>query len=296
VRDRRLPFELGLVWFVLLVVTGEVFATYARLPARELYHVSGSGLEGGASRALVFANFPLALIALAVLAVLFERLRGWGGRAAAVIAATLCSAVFWPGVVSQADLDARPVNALAALGTALALALTVGAALRHGITRSTWRRRDWAQGGLALALLVVSAPWVAADLGFFLDSVPLLGRLFQTGTHSHSSDGLPAVHHGHHHGMDGFLLVLSALLLSRAVGSVRNGVLQRISAAYLSLMFCYGLWNIANDFWIEQVVKRDWTSWKIPNVLEPSLSVAWGILLFAAAALFALTDRSRRDA
>ena len=291
VRRRGLPLEAAVVWLLVIVVTSEILGTYARLPAHELYHVSGSGLEGGASRALVFLNFPVALIAIAVLALLFEPVRSWAGRAVVVVAAALCSAVFWPGVVSQADLDARPVNAIAAFGVAIAFVLTLGVALQQGIATSGPRRWDRARVALGLGLIVVASPWIAADLGFFLDGVPVLGRLFQTGTLSHSTDGLPAVHHGHHHGMDGLLLVLSALLLSRAVAGVSRRGLRLALGAYLALMFCYGLWNIANDFWTEQVFKRGWTTWQIPNVLQPSLSIAWGILIAAAAVLFVVSAR-----
>jgi hypothetical protein len=121
-----------------------------------------------------------------------------------------------------------------------------------------------------------------------------------TGKHVQDLHGLPvfppAVHHGHHHGMDGLLLVLSALLLSRVVGSVAASTLRAVSMAYLALMFCYGIGNIANDFWIEQVVKRGWTTWEIPNVLEPRATVAWAIIVIAATAIrAAFMLRNRAD-
>ena len=53
-------------------------------------------------------------------------------------------------------------------------------------------------------------------------------------------------HHGHHHGMDGLLLILSALLLSRALNQIKGGALGIVVSAYLALMFCYGAANIAN--------------------------------------------------
>ena len=62
-----LPVEVVLVWMLFAVVTTEILVTYSRVPASELYHVSGSGIEGGLSRALVFLNFPVALVALAIL-------------------------------------------------------------------------------------------------------------------------------------------------------------------------------------------------------------------------------------
>ena len=52
---------------------------------------------------------------------------------------------------------------------------------------------------------------------------------------------------------------------------------------------------LANDFWLEQIVKRGWTSWEIPDVTQPKLSVAWGLIVIAAAALwtfFAWRSRS----
>src|SRR6202011_3809818 len=109
-----LPLEVGLVWVMFLVDAVAMFVTYSRVPARELYHVSHSGLAGGASRVLVFSNFSTALVAIAVLLLLADRLRGrvWSGGAWVGIA--LCAAVFWPGVVDQANLDAKPVNAAAA--------------------------------------------------------------------------------------------------------------------------------------------------------------------------------------
>lgn len=293
------------MWLPIAIVALEIVVTYSRLPARELYHVSGSGLEGGASRALIFLNFPAALIALAVLGLLYERFATRTLAAVAVVAAVLCAAVFWPGVVSQANLDAKPVNTLAALGVLLTLGLSVAVARHGGVPRRPWHRADGGRLGIAVPLVLLSLPWFAADLGFFLNGVPALGSIFQTGEYRHRIAGLPpfppAVHHGHHHGMDGLLLVLSALLLSRTLGMLLSRVLRGVLSAYLALMFSYGVGNIANDFWIEQIFKRGWTTWQIPNVLEPRATVAWGVIVLAAAALFAAgclryclrTDNSR---
>jgi hypothetical protein len=297
----RLPFEVVLVWMLYLLDALAVLVTYSRIPADELYHVSHGGLRGGAGRAVVFANFSTALVALAVLAVVFDRLSGRVARATAVVAAVLCAAVFWPGVVNEADLDVKPVNALAAIGVLLSLALTVVIARRRGVSSWRWERADAARVAVAVVLIVVALPWIAAEVGVFLDDVPLVGHVFLTGKHVHDVHGLPAfppaVHHGHHHGMDGLLLVLSALLLSRAVVSMRSSLLRTVSIAYLSLMLCYGIGNIANDFWIEQVVKRGWTTWEIPNVLEPRVTVAWAIIVVSATAIWTVAMlRDRRDA
>ena len=106
--------EAQLVWPLFAFVSVEILVTYSRVPVHELYHVSGGGLALGAGRALVFANYPTALVALAVLGLVWERLDG-RLRPVAVAAAVLCAAVFWPGVVSQANLDAKHRDRLAFL-------------------------------------------------------------------------------------------------------------------------------------------------------------------------------------
>ena len=50
-------------------------------------------------------------------------------------------------------------------------------------------------------------------------------------------------------------------------------------------MLVYGLVNLANDGWLEQVVKRGWTVWEIPDLLVPSASLAWAVLVALAAAV-----------
>jgi hypothetical protein len=299
-RRRTLPLELVAVWGLFAFVAVGILVTYSRLPLSELYHVSGSGLTGGLSRVLVFLNFPLALVAIPILVFLAERLSSLSTTIAAATGIVLSAAIFWPGVVKQSDLDAKPVNAIAALGVVVALSLTVVAARRLGRPSSPVRQSgDWLRLIVAAAALALAIPWMAADLGLSFDGVPVLGALYQSGeaVAQPGVSGLhPAVHHGHHHGMDGVLLVLSALLLSRLLTSVGASWLKWTLGAYLALMLCYGAGNVANDFWLEQVVKRGWTESQIPDVTTPKASVAWGVIVLAAAALWTiLLWRARRS-
>ena len=291
VRREGTPWaEVGAVWALFALVTVEILVTYWRLPWQELYNVTGSGLEGGASRALLFLNFPVALVAIAVLLVLLDRLPTRPERGLALLAIALCAAVFWPKIVDQGKLDARPANALAAIGVAIALGLTLWRG-RRGLTRLERRPGDPVRLLIVLVLVALALPWMAADLGFSFDSVPVLGTLYQTGelrTQPHVAGFHPAVHHGHHHGMDGVLLVVAALLLSRLLPSVRARGLRGVLGAYLALMLCYGVGNIANDFWLEQVVKRGWTLWEVPDVTTPKASPAWALIVVAAACLWVL--------
>jgi hypothetical protein len=51
-------------------------------------------------------------------------------------------------------------------------------------------------------------------------------------------------------------------------------------------MLVYGLTNQAQDLWTEQIVKRGWTSWEIPNVLHPAASAAWAAMVAVAAVFY----------
>jgi hypothetical protein len=278
--------EVLAVWTVFGFVGLAVFVTYVRLPLDELYNVSKTGLEGGAGRVLVFAGYPAALVAIAILAVVADRLRTRWVSALAVVAALLCATVAWPGVVEQSDLDAKPANAFAAVGTLIALGLTVFALSRGGIGYRRPFRGGWDVARLVLAVAVVLAavPWIAAELGFYADDVPGLGSLFLA-SELRPEPGHPtltAVHLGHHHGFDGTLLALSAIALSRTASMLRSGFLRTGYRFYVSLMLVYGLANALQDFWLEQLVKRGATSLEIPTLTVPEASAAWAALLAAA--------------
>ncbi|HXV95953.1 MAG TPA: hypothetical protein VD695_05350 [Gaiellaceae bacterium] len=277
--------EVLTVWILFGVVALEVWVTYARLPLDELYNVSGTGVLAGAGRALVFLNYPTALVAIALLAILAERLRGRLALVAAAGAA-LCAVVVWPGVVEQSDLDAKPVNALPALGVLIGVVLTAVALRRGGIGASrpfggAW---DTARAIAAGVILLASLPWLSGELGFYLDGVPGFGSAFLSGElwPEPGHPNLTAVHLGHHHGMDGALLALSALSLSRVVPQVRTRFLHAAFGLYVALMFAYGLANAVQDFWYEQLVKRGTTSLEIPSLIVPKASWPWAALVAAA--------------
>src|SRR5262245_11202802 len=268
----RPPREVVVVWALLGAWLVAVLVTYARLPASELYHVSGSGLVGGLSRVVVELDFPSALVALAVLAVVAGHLRRRARPVAAV--AALCCVVFAvPGVVRQSNLDARWINAVPAVGVGLAFGCSL---LARGPARRKRPRGDQVRLVLAAVLVLLAAPWIAAGLGFSLDGTPVLGRLFQTGRRvSFHNAPHPAVHHGVHHGLQGLLLVLAALLLSRLA-------IPRAAALVLALVFAYGVANIANDAWLEQIAERGSTGYAIPSVLSLDPNWLWLAVLALA--------------
>jgi hypothetical protein len=278
---KRVPWEIRAVLLLVVLDGAAVIATYSRFPAAELYHVHHSGIAAGFRRELIALNFPFALIGIALVGLAWPRLHG-SLRVLGVLAIALCAVVYF--AVDQANLDAKPLNAVPAIGLALAVALVLAVGIAsepravHG---------DRLRIGLAALLVFFAAPLIAAELGFFLDGVPFLGWFFETGrlTSQPGVAGLHhAVHHGQHHGWEGTMLALTALGLSRLP---RPGVLD----AYLSLMLSYGVGNLVNDDWLEQVVKRGWTSYELPSVLTPTANWGWAAVLVGAAAVWWLWFR-----
>jgi hypothetical protein len=286
--------EAFAVWALCALLALAVLVTYARLPAAELYNTSVEGLRGGLGRALVVVNFPLALVAVGILGLVADRGRSRAVDALALLSAALCLVVVVPGVVDQSDLDAKWVNAIPALGVALALGLTIAVARRRGVGGVRARvPGDALRLALAVVVVVISIPWLFSELGFYADDVPGLGSLVfaQEIVPEPGQPELRAVHLGHHHGTDGALLALVALALTRQLGRMARPRLRVATAAYLALMLAYGLWNAVQDFWLEQLVKRGTVSVEIPSALRPSLSFAWLVLLAGAAAVYALLMR-----
>jgi hypothetical protein len=271
------------VWALLAADVLAILVVYSVLDPDELYHVSREGVEGGLSRALTQLSFPSvagAAIPIALLALDTLPRRAWLLGAPAI---ALCAVFFVPGVVDQHDLDARPVNVLPAIGVMLAFSLTVWATRHAGAGFAPRLRGDPIRIALAVLVVLVSLPWIAAELGFHLP-----GDVFMTDDLYAEPGEAPtaAVHLGHHHGWMGSLLVLSALVLSRApLADLR---LRRAYSALVCLMAAYGTANLTQDTWHEQVVKRGWTAWDIPSALVPRLSVMWGLIVVGTVVLYAL--------
>jgi hypothetical protein len=290
--------EVYVVWSLFFLAAAAVFVTYWRLPRGELWKVHNTGFIGGAGRALVFLSFSAALAAIGILPIVVDRLQDRRADLVGAAAFVLCATVAYPGVQTESHLDPKWANVPAVVGVALAFLLTIWASRsgRREFARAS-PRGDVARLVVGGASLFFAAPYIAAELGFFLDGVPVLGSLFITGAirpepgsgYSHA-----AVHHGHHHGMDGFLLAATALLLSRLIGGIRRPILRALTAVYLALMLVYGLTNQVQDLWTEQVVKRGWTNWEIPNVLHPSASAAWAAIIGCGLLVYGLFLRPRR--
>lgn len=280
------------VWAIFGAVALAVLVTYSWLPADERYHYSIDGLAGGAGRALVFLAFPTSLVAVPIALLAAAQLRTVWAPILAGLAIVSCLTVLWPKAVDENDLDPKPINALTAAGVLIAFGLTVAAWRRGG--PQGWGRvaGDRIRVAVAAVLLVGSIPWILAELGVYVDDIPLLGLPFTSDEPSPTGIGPTAVHLGHHHGWDGTILALAALLLTRPIQRLPRSGLREFLAVYLSILLVYGLGNAAQDFWLEQFVKRDWLDWEIPTMLRPGIEPVWGVVLVLGLAAYAAFWRS----
>lgn len=291
-------------WAIWGVVAATVFVTYARLPARDFYNVTGTGVWSGAARLLVVAGWPISLAAPALLAVAADRLlaahldRGVrrAVTATAIAAAVLCATIAAPGVIKQSNLDAKPVNLLAGVGVLTALGLTLFALRRTGAGPPAKRTRgDRIALWVAAVYTLAALPWIFANLGVYVGDVPGLHAVFMSKKilPEPGHPTLHAVHLGNHEGLDGWLLVVTALLLRPVLARMRPTRLRPILSGYLALLLCYGVMVSANDGWNEQVVKRGWTSRNLPSVLSPALNYGTAILIVAAMVVYLAAFRVR---
>lgn len=263
--------EALLTWALWGLMVAVVVATYSWVSPAETYHVSHDGIVGGLSRGVTLVNFPIALVAIALSLLAMAALprQAWMVAAPAI---ALCATIPW--FVDQDDLDARWGNAIPALGVVLALGLTVAAARRAGAAFAARQPLDGWRIVVAAVVALVSLPWIAAELGFHFPGDVFMGE--EIGV---EDDGtrIAAVHLGHHHGTDGALLVLTALLLTRM--QIEASRLRYAIFAYLGLMFSYGAVNFVQDAWNEQLWKRGWMDAKIPSALLPGFRPIWVVVV-----------------
>lgn len=272
-----------------LAVLVAIIVTYTRLTPADLYNTSVDGLRGGLGRALVSVGFPVSLIALVVIGVLANALVDTHRRlvaATTLVAIPLCLTT--PFVVKQGDLDAAAGNVLPAIGVALVGSMLVIAVRERGLPPTPPARGDRIRVAVCVLLGLLAIPWAFALLGFYAPG-PFIAE------EPSPDEPLAAVHLGMHHGLDGTLVALAGLALSRALPSFRHRRLATVTSPLLALAVAWGVANALQDFTLEQLWKRDTIEWKPPSVLMPAISWGW-LAVLGAAVLVELAFRLERRA
>ena len=298
--------EALVAWAVWGLTAIGIWITYARLPAYQLYNVSGTGLAAGASRTLVFLDWPVALAAVGLTVIAAERLLAGplprGGRtatvAAGLFAVALCATIGLPGVLDPNDLDARPANVPGAVGVGVALALTVTALRLRGPGRvERLTRGDLLALAAVPVLVALSIPWILAGVGVSTGDIPVLDHVYVSvaAPPDPGEPAVAAVHLGNHEGIDGILLAATAFGLRRPLRRMRATVLRPLTGAYLALIATYGVAVAADDFWIEQLQKRGMVEHGLPYVLRPGPRPAWAALLAVALVVYLVAFRLGKE-
>lgn len=191
----------------------------------------------------------------------------------------------------------QPVDRLAAMLVGCGSGVILRAACQFGVSVVPYPLPGDALR-LALGGVVVAAatPWILADLGVYVGDIPGLRTIFLS-RHSPLDPGFDAVHLGHHHGMDGALLTLTALLASRQLFALPAGPPREMLSLATSGLLIYGLSRWGEDLWNEQVVKRGWTRRKLPIVVRqgrPEGRRVWLGLCAIAVTGHAIWSRDRK--
>lgn len=285
--------EIVALWTLFLVVCVEILVAYTRTKPGELIGVPRTGLSVAITDAIGFLAFPTGLVAIGVALVVWDRFPRGAVWVAAGCVVALGAVVFVPGVAEAEEVEVtlNPQRVVAAGAVLTLFGLTVRAARRQGVRGLRPRvAGDLPRLVLATGIVFAALPWFAADLTLSLDRVPGLSRVFLTDVlrSEPARVGLnPAVHDGHHHGMDGALLALAALALSRLVYAL-DGWRRRALAGLCGLLLAYGLANALEDFWLEQVVKRGASTYLFPKMLTPRATAAFAWIALAGVAISVL--------
>ena len=182
---------------------------------------------------------------------------------AAAPAIGLCATIPWFN--EQKNLDAHWGNAIPALGVVIAAVLTAAATRRAGPSLASRRPWDTARVIIVAVVLLISLPWLSAELGFHFPGDVFMGEEIIP-----EKDGtlIAAVHLGHHHGEDGALLLITALLLSRVFVETRG--LRIAITSYLGLMLVVRRGQLRPGR-VERAIREAWLDGREDSVGDPAL-------------------------
>lgn len=283
--------EVIALWALYGWEAAAVFLTYANASTARVRASGPFDAARGCAQVLVFLRHPTLPAAVAFAPIAWCRLPA-AARPRAVRAATtggVATCLTLTAIKARGRQTPSTKDTIAVSSVAAVLGLTVSSAHSAGIGAApVWSRDDIVRVATAAGFVVPALPWILADLGVSVTDLRVVGRVFLAEERLPTGAVLPAVHLGHHHGIDGVLLALTGLTLSRTLDRVRPPAVRSGLSLYLAGLVVYGTLRAAEDVWNEQVVKRGWTKRKVPLIVSggrPARPGVWAGMLLAATML-----------
>jgi len=106
---------------------------------------------------------------------------------------------------------------------------------------------------ILIITFIIGLPWILATTGIFVSDIPLIGNLFMG---KQDYKGYPSVHLGSHHGYTGFVIFSLMILVFTTAKYLYDKRLKIIAGIGASFLFVWGFYNMFQDFFTEQIVKR----------------------------------------
>lgn len=250
------------IWGLAGTVGAAVFVTGSRL--------GGDGPPNwtvGRSHFLAYLGHPVAPAAIGLAGITAARLgpRDTSLGVASALVGGVSGALMLDGL-RRPESNPRDLASCTIAGAAAGL--TTAALARSGPGGfAAPPRYDGLRQVLIAAIASGALPWFLADVGIYAGDVPGLRRLVLS-RDTPIAPGQIAVHLGHHHGMDGALLALTGLALSRQLPNLAAGRPRQALSLYLATLAVYGASRWLEDVWNEQVVKRGLARRKPPVVVR----------------------------
>ncbi|MHA1378692.1 MAG: hypothetical protein ACTSRG_09950 [Candidatus Helarchaeota archaeon] len=147
-----------------------------------------------------------------------------------------------------------------------------------------WQRSDYIRVIMLGLVIFFGLPWLFAIHGVFISDIPGLNSIFlgsQRGVlGTNPFDYLyPSVHLGTHHGLDGLLFIIYAVVYSILVFVMKNSKIRNFLIFAIGILASYGLVAYLEDFFHEQIIKRGYipSIWYIIKFLY-DYSIYFGLL------------------
>ncbi|MFX0085176.1 MAG: hypothetical protein ACFFAU_05850 [Candidatus Hodarchaeota archaeon] len=199
-----------------------------------------------------------------------------------------------------------PILAVLNLVIALVLLFIAYYLNRKQINLYEYKNMIYKPNALEYAIIVLaiflSLPWIFAQFGFYISDFPILGLIFwaRQETVQNPEPNYPnAVHIGTHHGTEGFLILIYLFItIVWILPTIKNRQVKQILGLVSGVGFSYGVYNWLEDLLTEQVYKRGWMNFKLPNGTSPNFSslesmIVWAWIVFSGVVLFFLYIRFR---